>query len=170
MKRSEQERIFEEWLAAHGAIVVRTARAFAPVGDRDDLEQELLIAIWRAVPAFRGNARVSTFIYRVVHNAALTWRRGARGRGERAALVAAEAGQMVPTRPVDRKAEERRLTLLYAEIQALPPLDRSIVLLSLDGVSYAEIAEIHGLTPNHIGVRLTRARAALTAKLQGAEK
>jgi RNA polymerase sigma-70 factor (ECF subfamily) len=163
-----RERIFDDWIAAHGGTVIRTARAFARGADRDDLEQELLLAVWRAIPAFRGGSSVSTFLYRVTHNAALTWRRSARARSERDQRVAAElARDLGDALPFEDGDESRTLERLYEEIHALPPIDRSLVLLSLDGVSYSEMAEIHGLTPNHVGVRLTRARQDLAAKFQG---
>ena len=163
-----RERTFDDWIAAHGGIVIRTARAFARGADRDDLEQELLLAIWRSIPAFRGGSSVSTFLYRVTHNAALTWRRSERGRSERDQRVALElARDPAVTAPSEPGDERRMLERLYAEMQTLPPIDRSLLLLSLDGVSYSEMAEIHGLSPNHVGVRLTRARQTLATKFKG---
>ena len=148
-------------------MVVRIARAFARASDRDDLEQELLLAIWRSIPAFRGGSSVSTFLYRVTHNAALTWRRSERGRSERDLRITAElARESRVAAPFEEGDERRRLEGLYAAIQALPPIDRSLLLLSLEGVPYSEMAEIHGLTPNHVGVRLTRARQAIASILK----
>jgi RNA polymerase sigma-70 factor, ECF subfamily len=56
--------------------------------------------------------------------------------------------------------------LLYAAIRRLEPLDRSLVLLQLDEASYAQIAEIHGLSESNVGVRLNRLKHKLTAILQ----
>jgi RNA polymerase sigma factor (sigma-70 family) len=168
---AEREQIFGEWMAGHGAIVVRTARAFARGADRDDLEQELLVAIWRAIPAFRGGSSVATFLYRVAHNAALTWKRSERSRREREQRFSLELAHGGPAVSAAHDGEEmRQLDRLYSAIRELPALDRSLLLLSLDGVAYAEMATIHGLTPNHVGVRLTRARQALAARLQGDPK
>jgi RNA polymerase sigma-70 factor (ECF subfamily) len=150
---------FHEWSAAHAAIVERAARAFARGADRDDLRQELLLAIWRAIPAFRGDARPSTFLYRVVHNAALLWRRGRRADADSLETIAEPAAPATD-------GDERRLAALYAAIRRLPPVDRSLVLLSLDGVAYAEMATIHGLTPNAVGARLSRARDRLASELE----
>jgi RNA polymerase sigma-70 factor (ECF subfamily) len=163
-----RHRTFDDWISAHGGIVVRTARAFASGADRDDLEQEILLAIWRAVPAFRGGSSVSTFLYRVAHNAALTWRRSERGRTARELRVAGEiAHQIVPIEATPEADAAHLLERLYDGIQALAPLDRSLLLLSLDGVAYSEMAEIHGISVNLVGVRLTRARRALATKVQG---
>jgi RNA polymerase sigma factor (sigma-70 family) len=162
---AERTRCFEAWLVEHGAILERTARGFAAAADRDDLSQELLLAVWKAVPAFRAGARVSTFLYRVAHNAALTWSRGRRRRGAREAPL--ELAAVLPAAP---SSDEERLARLYAAIQTLPPLDRSLVLLSLDDLSYAEMATLHGLTPSNVGARLTRARQALAANLRGEQR
>lgn len=58
------------------------------------------------------------------------------------------------------------LELLYAQIRQLPPVDRSLILLHLDGVSYAEMAELHGLTETNVGARLTRLKQKLSAAMK----
>jgi RNA polymerase sigma-70 factor (ECF subfamily) len=72
------------------------------------------------------------------------------------------------TDAADSSAERARETLehVYAAIRRLPPLDRSLVLLHLDGVAYAEIAAIHGLSEGNVGARLTRLRQKLTTDLE----
>lgn len=154
---SERDDLFKAWMAEHLGVLHRISRAFAEGADQHDLLQELMLAVWRAAPAFRGEAKPSTFIFRVAHNAALTWRRGvvtrrARERDYRRLHVEEPPG------------EEPMLERLYAAIRRLDTLDRSLVLLSLEGQSYAEIAAIHGLGETNVGARLTRARSKL-AKL-----
>ena len=167
MTAQEHTLCFEQWLGAHGAVLHHVANGFAEGADRHDLMQELLLAVWKAVPAFQGGAKPSTFIYRVAHNAALTWKRtqrNYRGRVERFETLAAPAA-----RDADVKSERERetLELLYAQIRALPPVDRSLILLHLDGVSYAEMAEMHGLSESNVGVRLTRLKQKLTDAMKG---
>jgi RNA polymerase sigma-70 factor (ECF subfamily) len=58
------------------------------------------------------------------------------------------------------------LELVYSAIRQLPPIDRSLILLHLDGVSYAEMAEIHGLSASNIGVRLTRLKQKLSDSIK----
>lgn len=125
--------------------------------------QELLLAVWRAVPLFAGASKPSTFIYRVAHNAALTWRRDTATYARQVERFAAE-----PTATCNemRDGDEEALAAVYAAIRHLAPMDRSLILLQLDGVTYAEIADIHGLTVNHVGVRLTRIRRILTELLR----
>ncbi len=173
MEPAERQSHFDSWTSEHASILRRTAQAFARGADRDDLMQELLLAVWRAVPAFRRDAAVATFLYRVTHNAALTWYRGQRNRRDREETVRVELGRssgaLPPTTPLDDDGtvEARRLALLYDAIHRLAPLDRSLVLLSLDGVPYAEIGALHGLSESNVGARLTRARKALTDQLLG---
>lgn len=141
------------------------ANGFAEGADRQDLMQELLLALWRAVPAFRGGAQASTYIYRVAHNTALTWKRTERNYRRRLdAFEAQVAAEPVMSGAVGREAET--LAWLYAQIRRLPPLDRSLILLHLDGVPYAGIAEIHGLSQSNVGARLSRLKQKLTTHLQ----
>lgn len=164
LSASEHQTRFEQWVREHGAILHHVAHGFAEGDDRNDLMQEMLLALWKAVPAFREDARASTFIYRVSHNAALTWKRSQRSYRRRLERIEAEppAGEPTPN-PADEPALLERL---YREIRRLPPLDRSLILLALDGVRYAEMAQIHGLSENHVGVRLHRARQQLSETMK----
>lgn len=150
-----REERFQAWVAEHVGVLHRVARAFATGADQQDLLQEMLIAVWRAAPAFRGDSKASTFIFRVAHNRALTWRRGETRRRRRDS-----AYQLLHIE--DGSAQDPLLERLYEAIRQLEPLDRSIVLLSLEGQSYAEIAALHGLSETNIGARLSRARQKLT--------
>lgn len=163
---TERERAFKIWAKDHAAILHRVANGFAAGADRDDLLQELLLALWKALPAFRCGCQPATFVYRVTHNAALTWKRARRGDERLEPLT--PAALALPMRDgAEGDGEAECLELLYAAIRRLSPLDRSLVLLSLDGVSYSEIAALHGLTASNVGARLTRARQRLALDLQG---
>ncbi len=163
---SEQQARFEEWVKTHGAILHHVTNGFAEGDDRNDLMQELLLAVWRAIPAFRHGAQPSTFIYRVSHNAALTWKRTLRNYRNRVERFQEQPAFDAST-PAD-SPEPALLERLYAEIRKLPPLDRSLMLLSLDGVSYADMAQIHGLSESNVGVRLNRAKQQLAKAMKGA--
>ncbi|MES2708886.1 MAG: sigma-70 family RNA polymerase sigma factor [Verrucomicrobiota bacterium] len=159
-----QQRQFEEWLRDHAAILHHTVNGFADGDDRHDLMQELLLAVWKSIPAFRQESLVSTFLYRVTHNAAMTWRRKQRTYERKI-----EKFRLEPPAedPGETAPDAAKLARLYAEIRRLPPLERSLILLSLDGMSYSEMAAIHGLTGSHVGVRLSRIRQKLTQAMKG---
>ena len=161
--------LFQSWLEEHRGIVVKVTRSFAATpADAADLEQEILLHIWLSLPNFSGQAKTSTWIYRVCLNTALTWRRGT-ARRERHIEPDANLAHIAAdtTSPAENASEHELLAKLYAAIHALPDFDRALVLLSLDGLDYREIAEITGLTENHVGVALTRARKRLAALLKG---
>ena len=162
MTAEEQNRLFSDWIAHHGAVLHHVAHGFAQGADRHDLMQELMLAVWRAVPGYRGGAQVSTFLYRVAHNTALTWhrtQRNYRDRLDRFSLIP-------PAESTGNSSRHEALEHIYTAIRGLPPLDRSIILLHLDGVDYAEIAAIHGLTEGNVGARLSRLKQKLTTALE----
>jgi RNA polymerase sigma factor (sigma-70 family) len=159
----EQNAQFSDWLARHAAVLHHVSHGFAEGADRHDLMQELMLAVWRAIPAYRAGAQVSTFIYRVAHNTALTWRRTQKNYRERVDRFGVLA-EVEPT--ADNRRESEALRHIYAAIRRLPPLDRSLILMHLDGLDYAEIAAVHGLTESNVGARLTRLRQKLTTALE----
>ena len=114
MTHQEQQARFDRWLQDHGAILHHVANGFASGDDRNDLMQELLLALWKAVPAFRADAKPSTFIFRVVHNTALTWHRTLRNYRRKVeqfeALVPTDASGASPP-------DAELLQRVYAEIR-----------------------------------------------------
>jgi RNA polymerase sigma-70 factor (ECF subfamily) len=158
---------FRDWMEEHLSVLHRIARAFAFGADQQDLLQELMLAVWRAAPAFRGESAPSTFIFRVAHNCALTWRRREvvrRHRQREFERLQPEHGEGVD--PASTATTEALLDRLYGAIRTLEALDRSLMLLSLEGLSYSEIGEIHGLSETNVGARLTRARKKLAQKME----
>lgn len=154
---------FAAWLAPHLPMLHRTARAFAEPADQHDLLQELTVALWKARPWFRDESAAGTYLHRVAHNAALTWRRGEARRRLRGAAIEAE----LTVRDAGADPQGPLLERLYASIRQLPPVERSLILLSLDGVSYDEIARLHGLSQTNVGARLTRIRQRVSSLVEG---
>ena len=160
---------FKDWLNEHRGIFHRIARAYTSTPDeRADLMQEMSVQLWRSLPGFREHCRPVTWVYRVCLNTALGWRRDAvRSRAfttlDRERIDLAVSSE---PRPGWTHEQEELLDRLYARIRDLPPGERSIVLLSLDGLSYREIGELTGLTETHVGVTLTRTRQKLTANFK----
>jgi RNA polymerase sigma-70 factor (ECF subfamily) len=160
---------FTTWLEEHRGIFLKIARAYAAASlDQADLLQEMQLQVWRSLASFRGQARPSTWIYRVCLNTALTWRRDEQQHRSRV-----QTNEQLPefpsneSRPGWSHEEAELLGQLYAAIRQLALAERSLVLLALDGLSYREMAEVTGLTENHVGVALTRARDKLAARLKG---
>jgi RNA polymerase sigma-70 factor (ECF subfamily) len=163
MDIAEQQQRFTEWTREHGAILHHVVNGFATGADRHDLMQEVLLAVWKAVPAFRGQAKPTTYLYRVCHNAALLWIRTEKNYRRRVEQFSAQPDIRSGT---DALADER-LARIYAAIHQLKPLDRSLMLLSLDGLSYREMADVLGLSESNVGVKLNRIKTQLTEMLKG---
>jgi RNA polymerase sigma-70 factor (ECF subfamily) len=160
MKRKEQEAIFRSWITQYQGVLVHLARGFAHAADQDDLVQEMLLAVWHAVPVFRGESSPSTFIYRVAQNTALTWHRRARRQPAMQTLDEAEHAAAPESQKIERSEA------LYHAIRGLPEVDRSLLLMYLDEMPYRDIAAVLGLSESNVGVRLNRLRARLSAILK----
>lgn len=155
MDASEQNKIFEEWAMTYQGMILSVAHAFATGGERDELAREILAALWLAIPAFQGKCKPSTFVYRVAHNHALTWQRGRRNYRRKLEQYAFAAP------PPPKNADGARIEALYAAIHQLDGVDRSVILLYLDKLTYAEIAEVLGFRANAVGVRIHRIKDKL---------
>lgn len=154
---------FEPIAERHLPALRRLAMGYARhAADAEDLLQEILFALWRAWPSFRGECSERTYVFRVAHNRALTFvsRRRAQPPPPEAEAVVDPAGD--PQRQALR-AETRYL--LLAAVRGLPGAQREAVLLQLEGFSHQEIAEVQGTTPGNVAVRLLRARSALRLAL-----
>ncbi len=161
-----RDALFADWMKAHIGVLHRISRAFAEPADQHDLLQELMLAVWRAAGSFRGDSSAVTFIWRVGHNRALTWRRRESGRMRRDAASQGQYALLAANAAGDDE-DAALLERLYSAIRRLPPLDRSLVLLSLEGVAYRDIGALHGLSETNVGARLTRARRQITSLIEG---
>lgn len=151
----------------HRGIVVKVARSFTThPQDSDDLIQEIMIRVWASLESFRGESKASTWIYRIALNRALTWKRDESSRTHHQDLSPELAERPAAGEPDDAL----RLQELYAHIRRLGEIDRSLMLLSLDGLTYVEMAEVLGITESNVGARLSRARARLVGFIQEAEQ
>lgn len=159
-----QGEAFADWLAPHLASLRRISRAFAEPSDQHDLMQELMLAVWSARPRFQDRSATATFVYRVAHNTALTWKRGETRRRRRREAIEAEMALRAEHQAAEPEAG--LLERLYTAIRTLPPLDRSLILMSLDGLAYAEIARLQGLSETNVGARLTRIRQRIATLVE----
>jgi RNA polymerase sigma-70 factor (ECF subfamily) len=159
---SPQER-FRELAATYAPAMRRLCAAYARGShDREDLFQNIFLAIWKALPGYRGDSSERTWIYSIAHNVALTWQaRERRWLDRRRDLDEASTTAEAPAS--DRRAQ------LYALISRLPPVDRQLVILWLEGFTGAEIAAVAGMQPNAVAVRLTRIRQSLSETLRPME-
>ncbi len=158
MTGQEQWDILEEWLRLHKGLIFKIVRAYT-TEDHDDLFQEIIIQVWRSIPAYRREAAVSTWLYRIALNTAIKWTKKEKRHSDTEPLDNVQHLLRESREPVDE-----RLSWLYAEIFKLNEIDRSITLLLLEGFSYKEMSAILGISESNVGVKINRIKKQLIAK------
>jgi RNA polymerase sigma-70 factor, ECF subfamily len=155
----------------YGPALRRLAGAYViQPPDREDLFQEIAVAIWQAIPKFRGESSERTWLYRIAHNVAISSSAKLRRKKQREESIPESFDRPSVSSDAEQdllKEEKRRL--LIGSIRDLPAVDRQIVLLHLEGLSYVEIEEVTGLSETAIATRLTRIREKLKARIQSRE-
>jgi len=161
--RRALEQQFGRILGEHGAAISRLAYSYEVVASvREELVQEIALAIWQALAHFRGECSERTFVYRIAHNRGLThvWRRRAPHQPLHDLEESDEPADPRP-HPEAQAAQTNQRARLMSAIQSLPMTHRQMIVMMLEGLSHAEMGEVLGITENNVAVRLTRARKAL---------
>ncbi|MCD9018237.1 RNA polymerase sigma factor [Parachryseolinea silvisoli] len=153
------ENAFIQHLQDHRGVVLKVCRIYSDDRDDfDDLFQEIILQLWKSYSSFRGESLVSTWMYRVALNTAITSLRKRKRRPDQHSLQAFHHNQAeVPDDRIDRVYAQE----LQRAIQALNKFDRAVLMLYLEEKSYGEMAQILDISENYIGVKLTRIRNKL---------
>lgn len=123
--------------------------------DKEDLFQEIIANLWKAYPDFKGNSKISSWIYRIALNTAITW---FRDYVKQKNYI--KYSNLIPNVSNDSELEDV-YEQLYSAIVHLGKIDRAIILLQLDGYSYDEISEIIGLTKTNVSTKINRIKLKL---------
>lgn len=152
-------RIFD----AYGPALRRLCGAYRrDVAERQDLLQEIALAVWKALPQYRGQASERTWLYRIAHNVANTFSSSQKRRN-------GMEQSLDPIAPDPAMKDNSPQVLLIDAIQRLKPVDQHVALLYLEGLTGREISEVTGLSPDNIGVRLNRLKQRLASGLDTKE-
>jgi RNA polymerase sigma-70 factor, ECF subfamily len=165
----DQKSLFMSWLGEHGAAVMKVARAYTLASDDcQDLAQEILLQAWRSLPQFEGKASPSTWFYRVALQTAMNWHRKDQPRRARQQpLVEVQVVATEGANSAEQIRQRETVEQLYSAIHQLRKADAALMLLYLDELSYREMAEVLGISESNVGVKLNRAKKALTALMNG---
>jgi len=147
-------------LEAHKGIIYKITNAYAKdLEDRKDLEQEIIIQIWRSLSNFNKQSKLSTWVYRVALNVSIAYNRKHKNR---ARLNNPMDSVIVETTIApEPTSKSERSYKLHAFINELDKFNKAILLLYLDDYSYEEIADIIGITKSNIGVKINRIKQQL---------
>lgn len=157
--------VFTGWVVDHGGLIARIASTYERRPALiEELVQDILVALWRAQPSFRGHASARTFVARIAHNVCVSHVR----RSDKVGLAplddAIPDNGAGPELAIDARLTRERLV---AAIHELPLSLRQPMVLYLEGFSGAEIGQVLSITQNNVGVRLARAKAALQLAFGG---
>lgn len=122
--------------------------------DREDLFQEMIYQLWKSYPSFAGNARISTWIYRVALNTAL-----ADFRRKQPRITYTDSLPDIPDN--GSQATSVQQDQLFAALRQLSDAEKAIIALYLEDMSYQEIADIIGIDENYVGVKLNRIKSKI---------
>lgn len=149
---AEKQALFLKLVNENRAIIHKVVNLYVDDDeDRRDIVQEVITQAYSGFQNFRGDAKFSTWLYKVSLNTALTTIKKQKRRDE------AELNQQLPDLPEENEKAE----LLYRAIKMLDPVNKMIVSLHLEGFDNPEISEIAGISINHVAVKLHRSKEKL---------
>lgn len=160
----KHETDFLSILESNISILIKIARVYAyTTQDRKDLINDIILELWKSYPKFKGDSKISTWIYRISLNVALNTKRK---RDNNKVLFFDELkvldGSDILDVPNDNSSE---IGLLYQCIELLSEPNKAIILLYLDDKSYEEISQILGLSKTNVSTRLNRIKEQLRKQM-----
>jgi RNA polymerase sigma-70 factor (ECF subfamily) len=162
---SAQDLLYQEVLNNYTPAIDRLARAYELTPEeRRDLVQEIHFAVWRSLAGFDRKCSLRTWVYRVAHNTATS--HVMRQRRANTNLVSLDETQTLAGKADGETAldQHQRLERLFHFIQQLNPLDRQLVVLYLEDLDAAAIAEITGISPGNVATRIHRIKNILARR------
>ena len=131
----EQTEIFDDWLSNHQGLLFKVVHSYAFTShDQDDLFQETLLRVWTSIPNFRSESSSSTWLYRIAICTAMDWSKKKRRHAAREKPLSNVEAKLT------RRPSNAQLDWLYEQMAKLDEVERSLMLLWLDGFTYREIA------------------------------
>ena len=158
MQQEETERQFKNLIQENERLIWKVCSIYAHNrADREDLFQDIVVRIWIALPTFRAESKVSTWIYRVAINTAIT------GLRKKKDFIHSIEPANLPTDVIDdnARAEQEQLQELYIAIDSLNAIEKAIVMLYLEERSYLEMEEILGIAQGTLRVKMNRIKEKL---------
>jgi len=147
----------------HVGIIIKICRAYTNSQEEfEDYYQEVCLQIWKSKDLFKEKSKWSTWVYRITLNVCLTHTK------KKYKKVEVQTNGVYDTQSINNTAfADESLNLLYDAIKKLKETDRALILMYLEEKPYKEIADILGITPNNISVKILRIKQQLKVLLDG---
>jgi len=164
MTTAELQGRFQSLIEEHKKILYKVCNSYCRNrDDREDLAQEIIVQLWRSFGGFDERYRFSTWMYRIALNVAISFYRRA---STKARHVLSDNERVLEA--VDERANPPDdIQLLYQVIDGLDPLNKALMLLYLDGNSYAEVAEVLGISETNVATKISRLKKTMKEQLSG---
>lgn len=159
----EQE--FTKLIKENEQILIKICNVYCrEAEDREDLYQDILIQLWKSYPKFNHQSKVSTWIYRIALNTAIS-----RYRKVKKLPTQEPIPEHLAIDTDTDKIKNEAVSFLYAAIESLTRVEKAIITLYLEEVKYREIAEIIGISESNVGFKINKIKKKLRKKLKNEE-
>lgn len=128
--------------------------------NRKDLQQEILLQLWNSFEKFDGRVKISTWIYRIALNTAISFYRNDYKHNNRKVNID-ESIISIPNPGHIYSEQDEKIEMLYQFIECLNELDKALILLYLDDNKYRDIAEILGISETNVATKISRIKKNL---------
>ena len=157
MQNQETEKQFEKHIIENEMLIHKVCRVYAYTeADRQDLFQDIVTALWYAFPKFKGEAKFSTWLYRVAINTAVT------GLRKQKDFITSVEPATLPVNVSDSDhGQEEQFKQLYTAIEQLSQVEKAIVMLYLEDKPYDEMEDILGISQGNLRVKMNRIKKRL---------
>lgn len=160
----EKEQSFIELINQHQGLIHKVCLMYEPDGEiRNDLFQDIVLQLWKSFSSFRGEAKITTWMYRIALNTAISGFR----KQKRKVMTEDLDEKHFNIAESDGDEREEDFRRLQAAIRQLSEIDRGIVMMALDEIPYEEIAATMGISQNNVRVRMNRIREKLRNLMAG---
>ena len=162
MEKEEQKNFFQEIINQHKGILFKVARLYCrDEEDRQDLLQEMMIQIWQSLHKYNDQYKISTWLYRISLNVAISYFRKSTKREQRYTPLTEKTAQIALE---DKSENENQLLLLEQFISELKEIDKALMILYLEDKSHTEIAGILGMSVSNVGTKIGRIKEKLKSR------
>ncbi len=163
MDNQEEDIIFYQMLNQHKGMIYKIANSYCKAAeDRKDLMQEMIYHLWRSYRSYNHQYSLSTWVYRVVLNVAISFYRKNKHHNQNTTLLSESIIEL--HEESGNVSQDGNVNLLQQFINALNELDKALMLLYLEEKTYREISEITGLTETNVATKISRIKEKLKKK------
>jgi RNA polymerase sigma-70 factor (ECF subfamily) len=162
MDNQKHQQFFLEIVEQHKGILFKVARSYCPnEEDQEDLLQEMMIQIWQSIHKYNDEYKISTWLYRISLNVAISFYRKSSTRTKRFSELTEQTPEILTEEKSD---SDHQLVLLEQFISELKNIDKALMILYLEDKSYNEIAEILGISISNVGTKIGRIKDKLRTR------